>query len=114
MADSVQNRRNQQTYLRQIQIDKSEKKRDLIKSQNEDIKSVREYYKAQAKQVEEESAAAVSHIKEEARELAEQERQERLEQRQETEQKRAEQREEAKKNSYAAVRNSTEKKNFFP
>lgn len=77
MADSIQNRRNQQTYLRQIQQEKAEKKREILNAQKEDLKSVRDYYADQNKQLDNESAAAVNHIKEESRQLAQAERIER-------------------------------------
>lgn len=77
MADSVQNKRNQQSYLRQVQQEKASRKRDLIKAQNEDIKSVRNYYADQTKQLETETEATINHIKEESRQMAAAERQER-------------------------------------
>jgi HSP20 family molecular chaperone IbpA len=88
MADSIQNKRSQQTYLRQVQQEKSERKREIMNAQQEDLKSVREYYADQSKKLEKESAAAINHIKEESRQIAAAERQERLERQQaETEQK---------------------------
>lgn len=77
MADSVQNRRNQQTYLRQIQQEKAERKRDILTAQKDDIKSVRDYYADQSKQLDNESAAAINHIKDESRQIAAAEKQER-------------------------------------
>lgn len=92
MADSVQNKKTQQTYLRQINQEKAERRREIMTNQKDDIKSVRDYYAGQAKQLESESAAAISHINEESRQLAAAHRQQRAEQAQaEAQQKRADQ-----------------------
>lgn len=89
MADSVQNKKTQQTYLRQINQEKAERRREILTNQKDDIKSVRDYYADQAKQLETESAAAISHINEESRQLATAHRQQRAEQAQaEAQQKR--------------------------
>lgn len=111
MADSIQNRKNQQSYMRQIQQEKMSRKRDIVKNQNEDIKSVRDYYKDQTKQVDTETVAAVNHIKEEARMLAQQEKQERAEKSEALAEQRRLQREEAKASSYTSARPASEKKN---
>ena len=70
MADSVQNRRNQQTYLRQVQQEKASRKRELMQAQSDDIKSVREYYSGANKKLDEDTNATVNHIKEESRQIA--------------------------------------------
>ena len=122
MADSVQNKRNQQTYLRQIQQDKALRKRELITAQNQDIKSVRNYYADQAKQLETETAAAVNHIKEESRQMAATEKQERVQRLEyQAEQKRLERDEIAASRSQNSSQStagqsatqSSEKKNFI-
>ena len=79
MADSVQNKKTQQTYLRQISQEKSDRRREIMTNQKDDIKSVRDYYADQSKQLESESAAAISHINEESRQLAAAQRQQRAE-----------------------------------
>ncbi len=92
MADSVQNKKTQQTYLRQINQEKAERRREIMTNQKDDIKSVRDYYVDQTKQLESESAAAISHINEESRQLAAAHRQQRAEQAQaEAQQKRSDQ-----------------------
>lgn len=92
MADSVQNKKTQQTYLRQINQEKAERRREILNNQKDDIKSVRDYYADQTKQLEKESAAAISHINEESRQLAAAHRQQRAEQAQfEAQQKRDDQ-----------------------
>jgi HSP20 family molecular chaperone IbpA len=78
MADSIQNKRSHQTYLRQVQQETSERKREIMNAQQEDLKSVREYYAEQSKKLEKDSAAAINHIKEESRQIAAAERQERI------------------------------------
>ncbi len=89
MADSIQNRKTQQTYLRQIQQEKADRKREVMNNQKEDIKNVRDFYADQSKQIDTESAAAVSHINEESRQLAAAQRQQHAEQAQfEAQQKR--------------------------
>ena len=117
MADSVQNKRTQQTYLRQIQQDKALRKRELIQAQNQDIKSVRSYYADQTKQLETETAAAVNHIKEESRQMVTAEKQERAERLEfEAEQKRLEREEVAanrSQNTGQKANQSSEKKNFI-
>ena len=79
MADSIQNKRNNQSYLRQVQQEKSLRKREIMQAQKEDMKAVRDFYAQQSKQLDKDSAAAVSHIKEESRQIALEERQERAE-----------------------------------
>lgn len=91
MANSIQNRRNQQSYLRQVQQEKSAQKRELMKAQQEDIKSIRSYYADQTKQLDTDTAAAINHINEEARQKAAEEQQKRSENaQQKAEQKRLE------------------------
>lgn len=82
MADSISNKKNQQTYLRQVQQEKAARKREIMNAQKEDMKSVREYYADQSKQLEKDSVAAVNHIKEESRQIAAAERQQRAERQQ--------------------------------
>lgn len=79
MADSIQSKRENQSYLRQIQQEKSQKKRDIMQAQKEDMKAVRDFYAQQSKQLESDSAAAINHIKQESRQIAADERQERSE-----------------------------------
>lgn len=119
MADSIQNKRNQQTYLRQVYQDKALRKRDLLKAQQEDIKSIRDYYADQTKQLETESAATINHINEESRQIALVEKQERSDRTQrEAEQKRLAQEEMAANRSQgiqqSSVSNDIEKKNSIP
>lgn len=80
MADSVQNKKTPQTYLRQVNQEKAERKREILNNQKDDIKSVRDYYADQAKQLETESAAAINHINDESRKLAAEQRQQRADQ----------------------------------
>jgi HSP20 family molecular chaperone IbpA len=79
MADSIQNKRTNQSYLRQIQQEKSQRKRDIMQAQKEDMKAVRDFYAQQSKQLDSESAAAINHIKQESRQIAAEERAERTE-----------------------------------
>ena len=89
MADSIQNKRTQQTYLRQIQQEKTLRKREILTAQRDDIKSVRDYYADQNKQLETDSAAAINHITDESRQIAAAQKQERAERAEaETQQKR--------------------------
>lgn len=119
MADSIQNKRNQQTYLRQTYQEKALRKRDLLKAQQEDIKSVRDYYADQSKQLDSETAAAITHINEESRQLALAEKQERNDRMQQAaEQKRVAQEEMATNRSQGIQQSSVdaddEKKNSIP
>jgi len=77
MADAIGKKNNSQTYLRQIQQEKAQYKRELAENQRNDMKAVREYYADQNKKLEQESAAAVLDIKSEARQMAEADRQSR-------------------------------------
>jgi HSP20 family molecular chaperone IbpA len=77
MADAIGKKNNTQTYLRQIQQEKAQYKRELAEAQRNDMKSVREYYAEQNKKLEQESAAAVLDIKAEARQMAEADKQSR-------------------------------------
>lgn len=111
MSESIQNKRNQQSYLRQVQQEKASRKRDLNKAQTEDIKSVRSYYADQTKQLEIETEATINHIKEESRQMAAAERQERADRAQfEAEQKQMQREEIAASRSQNAGETS-EKKN---
>lgn len=114
MADSVQNKKTQQTYLRQVQQEKANRKREIMNNQKEDIKSVRDYYADQAKQVDTESAAAISHINEESRQLAAAHRQQRAEQSQANAQQKRIEREEIansrSSNAGSSSLNETDKK----
>lgn len=113
MADSIQSKRNQQTYLRQVQQEKALRKREIMQAQKNDIQAVRDYYKQQSVDLEADSAAAVNHIKDESRRIAQAEREERSEKLQsQAEAKRAER--EARTGTYSsdASAASAEKKNF--
>ncbi len=113
MADSVQNKKTQQTYLRQINQEKSERRREIMSNQKDDIKSVRDYYADQAKQLETESAAAISHINEESRQLAAAHRQQRTEQAQaEAQQKREDQQASAAARSTSSAQTASSSENL--
>jgi HSP20 family molecular chaperone IbpA len=60
MADPIQNKKS---YLRQVQQEQAQRKRELMNEQKEDMKSLRQYYTEKSKEVDSESAAAVNHIK---------------------------------------------------
>ncbi|MBC7420300.1 MAG: Hsp20/alpha crystallin family protein [Bdellovibrio sp.] len=79
MADPIQNKRG---YLRQVQQEQAQKKRELMSQQKEDMKSLRQYYSEEGKKVDSESAAAVNHIKSQGGD-AKQMRMERMQQAQE-------------------------------
>lgn len=111
MADSIQNKRENQSYLRQVQQEKSQKKREIMQAQKEDMKAVRDFYAQQSKQLETDSAAAINHIKQESRQIASEERAERADNIQmERDQKQAE-REEKSQGATGARSASVEKKN---
>lgn len=78
MADSIQNRRSAQTYLRQVQQEQAQKKRELMTQQNEDIKALRQYYADEKQKIDEDSSATVNHIKAESNAVIAQEREEKL------------------------------------
>lgn len=80
MADAISGKRNAQTYLRQVQQEKAQYKRELAEAQRADIKAVRDHYAEQNQQLESEAQAAVVEIKEEARQAAAEDRQARAEQ----------------------------------
>lgn len=112
MADSIQNKKSQQTYLRQINQEKAERRREILNNQKDDIKSVRDYYADQTKQLEKESAAAISHINEESRQLAAAHRQQRAEQAQfEAQQKRDDQQASAAARSTSSTQASSPTEN---
>jgi|GEM_PF-5270244 len=113
MADSVQNKRTQQTYLRQIQQEKASRKRELIQAQNQDIKSVRNYYADQSKQLDTDSAAAITHIKEESRQIAATEKQERAERLQLEATQKQQERDEAAASRSQNAREAAEKKTLL-
>lgn len=70
MAESIQNRKLQQTsYLREIQQEKAARKRELMSQQQQEILDVREKYAEENRRLESESADAVNHIRNETYEL---------------------------------------------
>lgn len=117
MADSIQAKRDQQTYLRQVQQEKAERKRELMRAQQDDIKAVRNYYAEESQNLEADTAAAISHIREESRQLAEADRQERQDRIQAEAEERMAAREEQRANrqiaSEDASASSAEKKKLY-
>lgn len=112
MADSIQNKRDQQTYIRQVQQEKAARKREIMKAQSDDITAVRDYYKEQNKELDQDSAAAISHIREEARQMAEADRQERADKlKEQAELKKAEREERLSRSASEASTSNAEKKN---
>jgi len=73
MADSINKFKNQQnTYLREVQQEKAALKRDLAAQQQQDLISLRQYYKDENKKIDEQSADAVNHIRTETKEMVNQ------------------------------------------
>ena len=73
MAESINNRKLQQTsYLREIQQEKSARKRDLASQQQQDLIDLRQYYVDENKKLEQQSADAVNHIRSDTKELVQQ------------------------------------------
>ncbi|OFZ30198.1 MAG: hypothetical protein A2622_10150 [Bdellovibrionales bacterium RIFCSPHIGHO2_01_FULL_40_29] len=70
MAESIQNRRAQQTQLRATQQEQAKRKRELAAQQKEDLQSMKQYYADKSREIDGESAAAVSHIRSSSREPA--------------------------------------------
>lgn len=115
MADAIQGKRNAQTYLRQVQQEKAQYKRELAEAQRNDIKAVRDYYADQNKQLESEAQAAVVEIKEEARQAAAEDRQARAEQQSAIAEERelARQDRQLARGDQQASESSVEKKNVY-
>jgi HSP20 family molecular chaperone IbpA len=63
MAESIQNKNADRTYIREIQQEKNTKKKELAEQQREDIKQIKTYYAEKNKEIDEDSAAAINHIK---------------------------------------------------
>lgn len=93
MADSIQNKKNDQSYLRMVQEQKAQKKRDLMIQKQQDITELRQYYSDQEKKIESDSADAVNHIKAEQNERLNQQRAESLQQKEELHQLQIQERE---------------------
>ncbi len=73
MADSINKFKNQQnTYLREVQQEKAALKRELAAQQQQDLISLRQYYKDENKKIDEQSADAVNHIRSETKEMVNQ------------------------------------------
>lgn len=92
MADSIQNRRTQQNYLRQVQEEKSQKKRDLMNQKQQDLQALRQYYNDESKKIDSESSDAINHIKSVQQESLNQQRAEHQQQLEEKKQAELEQR----------------------
>ncbi len=78
MAESV-NRTNQKSYLRQIQQEQAEKKRQIMDEQKNDMRALREHYAELNKDVDADSAAAINHIRKESNDASREEAAQRLE-----------------------------------
>lgn len=63
MAESIQNRRAQQTQLRASQQEQAKQKRELAAQQKEDLQSMKQYYADKNRELDGKSAASVNHIK---------------------------------------------------
>lgn len=63
MSDAISNRKDNQEYIRQIQQTKSERRKELSKSAQEDLRNLKQYYKDENAKLEEESSAVINHIK---------------------------------------------------
>ncbi len=73
MAESINTRKLQQTsYLREVQQEKSARKRDLASQQQQDLMELRQHYADENKKVDQQSADAVNHIRSESKEIAQQ------------------------------------------
>lgn len=73
MAESINNRKLQQTsYLREVQQEKSARKRDLASQQQQDLLDLRQYYVDENKKLEQQSADTVNHIRGETKEMIQQ------------------------------------------
>lgn len=64
MTDAIQQRRQNQDYIRQIQQDKTEKKKQLAENMREEMKTLKENYQKENQKIDEETGAAVNHIQE--------------------------------------------------
>ena len=114
MADAIGKKNNTQTYLRQVQQEKAQYKRELMEAQKTDMKAVREYYAEENKKLDQQSADAVVEIKEEARQMAQADRESRAQAAAEV----AEQKQIDRENRQAArgdqaSESSVEKKNLY-
>lgn len=63
MAESIQNRKTQQSELRLSQQEQARKKRELASQQKQDLQSMKSYYADKNREIDNDSSAAVSHIK---------------------------------------------------
>ncbi len=63
MSDAINNRKENQDYIRQIQQSKSERRKELSKSAQEDLRNLKQHYKNENAKLEEESSAVINHIK---------------------------------------------------
>lgn len=70
MAESIQNRRAQQTQLRASQQEQAKQKRELAAQQKEDLQSMKQYYADKNREIDGKSEATVNHIQNRRREPA--------------------------------------------
>ncbi len=63
MSDAINNRKDNQEYIRQVQQTKSERRKELAQSAQEDLRSLKQHYKDENAKLEEESSAVINHIK---------------------------------------------------
>ena len=63
MSDAINNRKDNQEYIRQVQQTKSERRKELAQSAQEDLRSLKQHYKDENARLDEESSAVINHIK---------------------------------------------------
>lgn len=68
MADAIQNRKQNQEYIRQLQQDKSERKKELAERSKEEMKALKATFQEENKQIDSETTAAINHIQARAEE----------------------------------------------
>ncbi len=74
MTDSIRNRNADRAYIREVQAEKNQRKKELAEQERQDMLKLKSYYADERKKIDQDSTAAVSHIKSEQMQADQEER----------------------------------------
>jgi len=83
MTDSIRNKNSDRAFLREVQYEKNQQKKELAEQERQDMKQLKSFYADKRKKLDQDSTAAVSHIKSEQMQAAQEEREYRKQERHE-------------------------------
>lgn len=78
MADAIQLRKQNQEYIRQLQQEKADKRKELSEQAQQDMRELKAHYKNENLKLEKDTDAAITHIKQETDEINQEETEQRI------------------------------------